>query len=171
MIRIENLYDKYIGINKATTTKTHKCKHLFQYVSCLCLWRFLTQTHCLEWKSPPLKEWFLWEVLLISKSLSLQRRTWILIKKWRYFKTGRTLSFWVLSCVFMCACFHLLDFISSVLMLFKDKVFLQQIVTAITYSGFFFFWLNPIKAASQLELIILYHWQAVGSNVWLFFMR
>lgn len=39
----------------------------------------------------------------------------------------------------MCVRFvQLLDFTSSVLMLFKNKVFLQQIITAVISSDFFF---------------------------------
>lgn len=60
-------------------------------------------------------------------------------------KTGRTLSFeCYIVCLFMCGdvCTfeHLLDFISSVLMLFKEKKkkgFLKQLMAAVTYSVIF----------------------------------
>lgn len=53
------------------------------------------------------------------------------------FKTGRTCLLSVMFCVYVwrCTSEHLLDFISSVLMLFKEKKkFLQQLMAAITYS-------------------------------------
>lgn len=118
-----------------------------------CLWRFKMQTRCLECKSAPLKEWYLWEALLISKSLSLQRHTWILIKEWRYFKIGRTLSFECYPvCLCVCMFMHFLDFISSVLMLSKNKIFLQHIITTVTYSVFLFCLSPAQKYQSSLSV-------------------
>lgn len=78
-------------------------------------------------------------------------------KKFEVVQNGKNFGLSVILCVYVCTFMHLLDFISSVLMLFKNKLLLQ-IITAVAYSVVFFFFLvsvllRSIKAASQFELI------------------